>query len=204
MNHHDEIWRQRLWIWLPALLFFLANAGAFTVYQLGYAGNVQSLAEDIDTQKDALKKLQATRAGLETLIARADANRRQVDSLYDRFATRRQRLTGVTAEVQSLARKSGLDFHSIAYPEQEIEDYGLVKRSFVFTVDGNYLALRKFLNLLELSDSFLTLEDASVSETSKGAELRMSLTLSTLFTKEKGKATSAASAASATTGGPTS
>jgi Tfp pilus assembly protein PilO len=201
MNHHDEIWRQRLWIWLPALLFFLANAGAFTVYRLGYAGNVQSLAEDIDTQKDELKKLQATRAGLETLIARADANRRQVDTLYDRFATRRQRLTEVTAEVQSLARKSGLDPHSISYPEQEIEDYGLVKRSFVFTADGNYLSLRKFLNLLELSDSFLTLEDASVSETSKGAELRMSLTLSTLFTKEKGKA---ASAASATTGGPTS
>ncbi|HEV7515443.1 MAG TPA: hypothetical protein VGR07_04015, partial [Thermoanaerobaculia bacterium] len=125
------------------------------------------------------------RAGLEKLIARADANRRQVDSLYDRFATRRQRLTEVTAEVQSLARRAGLDPRSISYPEQEIEDYGLVKRSFIFSVDGNYLALRKFLNLLELSDSFLTLEDAGLSETSKGEELRMNLTLSTLFTKER-------------------
>jgi len=197
MTNGDEIWRQRLWVWLPALVFFLLNAGAFTVYRLGYAGNVQNLAEEIDTEKGDLKKLQATRTGLETLIARADANRRQVDSLYDRFATRRQRLTEITAQVQSLAKKSGLDFHSISYPEQEIEDYGLVKRSFVFTADGDYLALRKFLNLLELSDSFLTLEDASVSETSKGQgqELRMSLTLSTLFTKEKPKTPA---------GGPTS
>jgi Tfp pilus assembly protein PilO len=185
MTQSDEIWRQRLWIWLPALVFFLANAGAFTVYRLGYAGNVQSLARDIDTEKDELKKLEANRLGLEKLIERADANRRQVDSLYDRFATRRQRLTEVTAEVQSLAKRAGLDPRSLSYPEEEIEDYGLVKRSFIFSVDGNYLALRKFLNLLELSDSFLTLEDASVSETSKGEELRMNLTLSTLFTKER-------------------
>jgi Tfp pilus assembly protein PilO len=186
MTSGDEIWRQRLWVWLPALVFFLANASAFTVYRLGYAGNVQSLGRDIEGQKDELKKLQAERTELAQRIGRVAENRRQVDGLYQRFATRRQRLTDVTAEVQSLARKAGLDpSRSISYPEQEIEDYGLVKRSFVFSVDGNYVDLRKFLNLLELSDSFLTLEDASLSESSKGPELRINLTLSTLFTRER-------------------
>jgi len=187
MKNGDEIWRQRLWVWLPALIFFLANAGAFTVYRLGYAGNVESLAHDIDTEKGELKKLESERAELAQRIDRVAENRRQVEGLYKRFATRRQRLTEVTAEVQSLARKTGLDFHSIAYPEQEIEDYGLVKRSFVFSVDGNYVDLRKFINLLELSDSFLTLEDASLSESSKGPELRINLTLSTLFTRDSTK-----------------
>ncbi len=187
MTNLDEIWRRRLWIWLPALLFFLANAGAFTVYRLGYAGNVQSLGRDIDGEKAELKKLESDRLGLEKLISRADANRRQVDGLYQRFATRRQRLTDATAEVQNLARRAGLDPRSISYPEQEIEDYGLVKRSFVFSADGTYLNLRKFLDLLELSDSFLTLEDASLSEASKGQELHINLTLSTLFTKERPK-----------------
>jgi Tfp pilus assembly protein PilO len=185
MTSGEEIWRQRLWIWVPALVFFLANAGAFTVYRLGYAGNVQTLAEGIETEKVELKKLQAERGSLEKLITRADANRREVDTLYERFATRRQRLTEVTAEVQSLARKAGLDSRSFAYPEQEIEDYGLVKRSFIFSVDGSYVDLRKFINLLDLSDSFLTLEEVTLSETTKGQELRMNLTLSTLFTKEK-------------------
>jgi Tfp pilus assembly protein PilO len=193
MTGGDEIWRQRLWVWLPALILFLVNAGAFTVYRLGYAGNVQSLAREIEGERTELKKLAADRVALEQLIARADANRRQVAGLYDRFATRRQRLTEVTAEVQGLARKAGLDPRSISYPEQEIEDYGLVKRSFVFSVEGSYLDLRKFLNLLELSDSFLTLEDATLSETSKGPELRINLTLSTLFTKERPRVPGAAS-----------
>jgi len=188
MKNSDEIWRRRLWVWLPALVFFLANAGAFTVYRLGYAGNVESLAQEIDTEKGELKKLEAERAELAQRIGRVAENRRQVEGLYKRFATRRQRLTEVTAEVQSLARKAGLDpARSISYPEQEIEDYGLVKRSFVFSVDGNYVDLRKFINLLELSDSFLTLEDASLSESSKGPELRINLTLSTLFTRDSTK-----------------
>jgi Tfp pilus assembly protein PilO len=188
MKSGDEIWRQRLWVWVPALVFFLANAGAFTVYRLGYAGNVQSLGRNIEEQKDELKRLTAERVDLEKRIGRADENRRQVDGLYKRFATRRQRLTDVTAEVQSLARKAGLDPRSISYPEQEIEDYGLVKRSFAFSVDGNYVDLRKFINLLELSDSFLVLEEANLAESSRGPELRINLILSTLFTRERPKA----------------
>jgi Tfp pilus assembly protein PilO len=199
----DEIWQKRLWIWLPALLFFLANAGAFTVYRLGYAGNVQSLGRDIDNAKTELKRLQGDRLGLETLLSRVDANRRQVDGLYQRFATRRERLTDVTAEVQNLARKAGMSPGAFAYPEQEIEDYGLVKRSFIFSVDGTYLELRKFLDLLELSDSFLTLEDASLSEASKGQELRINLTLSTLFTKEHPKPNPTMPATPATPATPT-
>jgi Tfp pilus assembly protein PilO len=187
MKSGDEIWRQRLWVWVPALVFFLANAGAFTVYQLGYAGNVQSLGRNIEAQKDELKKLTTERVDLEKRIGRADENRRQVEGLYKRFATRRERLTDVTAEVQSLARKAGLAPSSISYPEQEIEDYGLVKRSFAFSVDGNYVDLRKFINLLELSDSFLVLEEMTLAESSKGPELRINLTLSTLFTRERPK-----------------
>ena len=28
MRSREEIWRLRLWVWVPALLFFLANATA--------------------------------------------------------------------------------------------------------------------------------------------------------------------------------
>ena len=56
-----------------------------------------------------------------------------------------------------MARKAGLVPRSISYPEQEIQDYGLIKRSFIFSVAGTYVNLRKFITLLERSHSFLTL-----------------------------------------------
>lgn len=189
MKDQSEIWRQRVWIWVPALLFFLANAVAFSVYRFGYAGQVNALESDIESVREQLKPLQERRAAVERSLQRARAAKEQIAVLYsERFSTRSERLTRVTAEVKTLARKAGLNPKSISYPQQEIEDYGLVKRSFVFPVEGTYAELRQFLNLLELTDSFLTLEAVTLSDDSRneGPELQMNLTLSTLFVRQDG------------------
>lgn len=187
MKDQSEIWRQRIWIWLPALLFFLANAVAFSVYRLGYAGQVQSLESDMESVREQLKPLEQQRTVLERRLQRARAAETEVQQLYaDRFSTRSQRLTRTMNEVRTLARQAGLNPKSISYPRQDIEDYGLEKRSFVFPVVGTYAELRQFLNLLELTDSFLTLEAVTLSEEggNEGPELQMNLTLSTLFARE--------------------
>jgi type IV pilus assembly protein PilO len=190
MRDQSEIWRQRAWIWVPALLFFLANAVAFSVYRFGYAGQVQSLESDLDSVREQqLRPLEQKRTVLERRLQRARAAETEVQRLYlDRFSTRSQRLTRATDEVKHLARQAGLNPKAISYPQQEIEDYGLVKRSFIFSVEGTYAELRQFLNLLELTDSFLTLEAVTLSEETRdeGPELQMNLTLSTLFARESG------------------
>jgi type IV pilus assembly protein PilO len=194
MRDQSEIWRQRLWIWLPALLFFLANATAFTIYRMGYAGQVQSLEANLEeVDKQLAPQTQKSRV-LEQRLQKAKTTEVAVRKLYDDvFATRSERLTKVTTEVRSLARKAGLNPRTITYPQERIEDYGLIKRSWVFSVDGTYVELRQFLNLLELTDSFLTLEAITLSEetSDEGPELRMSLTISTLFAEEPGSAESA-------------
>ncbi len=180
----ESIWRQRLWVWLPALVFFLANAGACSVYQLGLAGQVESLVRAMETRRDALDEARREREARQQLIARARTNRREVAALYDqRFSTRARRLTEITAEVKDLAQKAGLAPRAISYPEQAIEDFGLVKRSFVFGVEGTYIELRQLINLLELSPSFLTLEEVTLAESS-GPRLSIQLRLSTLFATE--------------------
>ncbi|HWM91625.1 MAG TPA: hypothetical protein VN493_12735 [Thermoanaerobaculia bacterium] len=189
MKDHSEIWRLRLWVWLPALLFFLANAVAFSIYRFGYAGQVQSLEADLGEVQQQLQPQSIRRKELENRLQRARAAETAVRQLYDeRFATRSQRLTAVTAEVKDLANKAGLNPRSFSYPEQAIEDYGLVKRSFIFSVAGTYAELRQFLNLLEITDSFLTLEAVTLSESGgeQGPELQMNLTISTLFSQETG------------------
>ena len=189
MRDQSEVWRLRAWVWVPALLFFLANAVAFSVYRFGYAGQVKSLEADLGEVQKQLQPLSLRRKELERRLQRASAAESAVRELYDEsFSTRSQRMTAVMAEVKSLARRAGLNPRSISYPEVAIEDYGLVKRSFVFPVDGTYIELRQFLNLLELSDSFLTLEAVTLSEAGgdQGPELRMNLTISTLFSRETG------------------
>jgi Tfp pilus assembly protein PilO len=186
MKNPGEIWRQRLWVWLPALLFFLANAAAFSVYRFGYAGRVESLEERLDVQKTEMQRLEARRKELQTLVNRVRTNDLQVRQLYDeRLSTRGRRLTGVTAEVKRLAGQAGLRPRTISYPEDDIEEYGLVKRSFVFPVDGTYAELRKFVHLVELSPSFLAVEEISLAGGGEeGPELKINMKISTYFATE--------------------
>jgi type IV pilus assembly protein PilO len=180
-----EIWRQRLWVWVPALIFFLANAGAFAVYRLGYAGRIESLQETLDDQQRQLQQLGAQQRSAQAMLDRVRTNERQVEQLYaGRLSTRSRRLTGITSEVKELAQKSGLVPRALSYPEEDIEEFGLIKRSFVFSVEGTYVELRKFINLLEVSPSFLSLDEVTLIGNSQGPELRIDLSLSTLFAKE--------------------
>jgi len=198
-----EIWRQRLWVWVPALLFFLANAGAFAVYKLGYAGRVESLQETLDGQARKLQDLTAQQRNVEAMLARVRTNEQQVEQLFsDRLSSRSRRLTGITAEVKELAQRSGLVPRTLSYPEEDIEEFGLIKRSFVFSVEGTYVELRRFVNLLEVSRSFLSLDEVTVSGTSEGPELRIDLALSTLFAQDTEDAGASSKAAPAPSGGP--
>jgi len=180
-----EIWRQRLWIWVPALLFFLANAGAFAVYKLRYAGRIESLDDRLKELAQQHKELADKAQQAATMIARVRTNESQVEQLYtDRLSTRSQRLTSVTAEVKKLARDAGLVPKAISYPEEEIQEYNLIRHSFIFSVEGTYAELRKFISLLETSRSFLTVDEATVGNSAEGRGLRIDLTLSTLFASD--------------------
>ncbi|MEA2562979.1 MAG: hypothetical protein QOH06_4483 [Acidobacteriota bacterium] len=190
MKDQSEIWRLRLWVWVPALLFFLANAVAFSIYRFGYADQVQSLEAGLGETQKQLQPLLLKRKELERRLQRAGTAEAAVKQLYDQeFLTRSQGLTRVTSEVKSLARKAGLNPRTLSYAEEVIEDYGLVKRSLAFSVEGTYLELRQFINLMEHSESFLTLESVTLSETSQetGPELHMSLKISTLFSQVPGE-----------------
>jgi Tfp pilus assembly protein PilO len=184
-----SIWRRRAPVWVPALVFFLANLVALAVYPVRFAGRAEVTEEEVTAARQELEALEVRRRDAEAGVASIARARLAVERLYDeRFSTERRRLTRMIAEVKELAARSGLEPRSISYPSEEIEDYGLERRSFVFSVTGTYSDLRKFINLLELSDSFLTLQSVSLSEVGGvGGEGRLTiqLQLSTLFATEE-------------------
>ncbi|HEX2251753.1 MAG TPA: hypothetical protein VHQ65_00625 [Thermoanaerobaculia bacterium] len=194
-----SLWRRRAGVWVPALLFFLANLVALVVYPVRFAGRAEVTEEEVAAAREDLEVLATRRRDAEArlqAIARADA---AVARLYEeRFSTERRRLTRMIAEVKELAARSGLEPRSISYPSEEIEDYGLERRSFVFPVTGSYSDLRKFINLLELSDSFLALQSVRLAEaggSGSAGELSIQLQLSTLFATEEAPPAAARTAA---------
>lgn len=176
-----SMWRRRLLLWLPALVFLLANLVALAVYPFRFAGRVEVTADEVEQARAALAELVDERRDLEAQQQAIVRTRLAVDELYtERLAAESERLTRIIAEVKDLASRSGLTPPSVSYPTEPLEEYGLRRRGFVFAVEGSYADLRKFVNLLELSNTFLTLEEVALSESSGGA-LRIQLRVSTLF-----------------------
>jgi len=175
-----------LWVWLFPLLFVALNLAALVLYRAEYAGQVPALERRVRNTRSELATLDAELSVMRSTNQRALLNRDQMNRFYKQIlSTEKKRLTKVISEVKDLARRAGLDPSSFSYPNEDLEEYGLSKRSIVFTVSGDYSGLRNFLNLLELSDSFLTLEEIGLSGREEG-ELRINLKVSALFVKGTG------------------
>lgn len=185
MSLRGGIWRRRLLLWVPPLVFFALNVGFFSTYRLVYADRMEARRSDLEAREERLETLERQSRDLSRLVTTARGSRERMEELYrDRLSTQRNRFTAVTSEVRELARRAGLEPTAMSYPTEEVEDYGLVKRYFTFSVEGTYVELRQFINLLELTPSFVTLEQVELSG-DEGARLRIELNLSTLFIEEE-------------------
>ena len=180
-----RLWSERWRIWVPAAAVLLINIAALVVYQTAFAGRVELLDRRLDAESGELAALRARRNELDALRQRADVHRARVAEFYaSTLQTEKERLTRTITEVKGLAQRAGLSPQAISYPSQEFDDFGLVKRGVVFSVVGSYDGLRQLINLLELSQSFLTLEVIELADDGAGARLGISLRLSMLFADE--------------------
>jgi hypothetical protein len=174
-----ERWRRTALWTLPALLV-AANLGWLVLFGSGSrlrAADLERRGARVAREHAAASARLAAR---ESLWVVAHENRERSARLFaERFATERARFTDQVRELKALAERADLVPAAIAYPTETLDAYGLVRRSFVFSVEGSYGALRTFLHLLELSPSFVIVEQIGVGESGRGLAVR--LRLSTLF-----------------------
>ncbi len=182
MSLTPQVWWERRWLWLPSAVFVLIGLALLLAYQLLIAGRLGLQAGAIESRKAELEEVAKQRRETEALVARARTTRRSIDELYDeRLGSEAVRLTAVMLEVKQLARKAGLSgIEAISYDDDPVLELPLLKKSITFGAQGNYEQLRGFINLLELSPSFLSLDEIRV-QGEEGGRLRLQVRLSTMF-----------------------
>lgn len=188
MIRAGELWWQRRRLWLPGAVVVLVALLALLGYRLALAGRVGLEAGEVRERREELAELSARRRAAEDLLRRARANRAALDSMYgERLGAQSRRLTAVMLQVRQLARQAGLTgVRAIDYGDLMVKDLPLRRKSIGFSAVGSYEQLRSFINLLELADSFLTLEEIQVSDSSQTGQLGLQIRLSTLFVEEDG------------------
>ena len=179
-----EIWRRRSWVWWLPLLFVVVNIGSILFFQTTFAGQLDKLENNYDKQAEQLGEYKEEVERIDQFLDQVKDQERMVSSLYrDHFGTESERFTRVLREIRTLARRAGLDPKSFSYPGGEIGEYELNRLGIRFSVDGTYDQLRTFINFLELTDQFLTLESITLAggKGDRDARLQIRFNVSTMF-----------------------
>ena len=182
MSRTIDLWLRRAKLWGPALAFLLVNLGLLLGYRVLVQARVAAVTDDARRQEQELAELVELRQDRERLLTTAQSTEEAIASLRSEgLGTEAAGLTRIMSRVKELLTRAGLSGpRSITYSEQPLPEYGLVVKQIAFGFQGSYEQLRRFINFLELSESFLTVEEIAVSEGEDGT-LSVRLRLSTLF-----------------------
>ena len=187
MTSPFAVWRRNLLVWAVPMSVVVLGILGLVVYYSSFDRRVEVLEKRHQTLTDQLASMRQESEQITEFLGRIESQRRQVADLYgDHFQTEGERFTRAITEVKRLAREAGLSPTSFIYPEEAEGGLGLIRRNINFGVEGTYRELRTFINFLELSDQFLTLEGIGLSGSTGGApnqepSLNIGLRLVTYF-----------------------
>jgi hypothetical protein len=188
-----NLWWQQRRLWLPPLVLLLLALAALVFYRAALAGRLGLEASSVRQQRATLAEVTQARREAEGLLRRARTARAAIDRVYhDRLGTEEERLTRVMLEVKQLARQAGLSgLQTISYAGATAAGAPLATKSITFAAEGDYQQLRNFINLLEVTESFLAISEIRVQDASGGGRLQMQVRLSTLFYDRRPEASEA-------------
>ena len=173
-------WRRVIQVALVALLVvdvlffilgFLPSGQSFA----GQKSELEKLREDLKARQSAVAHLKKVEAAL------SDA-RAQGDQFYTtKFLPQTTGYSRVMEEVDKLAKSSGVKKGSVAYAASEVKNRpDLIAVDITTTVEGEYGKIVQFVNQLEQSPMFLTVDSLGVS-TGQTKIVRLALKLVTYF-----------------------
>lgn len=177
-------WRRVIQIALVALLvvdvmFFILGFIPSGQGFAGQKGDLEKLREDLKARQSAVAHLKKVEAAL------ADA-RQQGDEFYTtKFLPQTTGYSRVMEAVDKLAQSSGVKKGAVAYSATEVKGRpDLIAVDISTIVEGDYGKVVQFVNQLEQSPMFLTVDRLGVStgqSTAQAKIVRLALNLVTYF-----------------------
>lgn len=176
--------RERAGIILVILLVWLGLLVAVTLMvNLPRSEKLASLQEAHREFERNLIERERRVERLRTEYERVMDGRRTLETFYDVvLSTKAERMTTVQREVRQIAARFNMSPETISFQRDVFEEDQIVKWSVVLPLDGSYENLRAFINAVENSENFLTIEAIGLTDSKEGGViLSLNVTLATYF-----------------------
>lgn len=147
------------------------------------------LSEGSREALDALRKDEQNVEARESYLAALEQAELDLATLRtDVLSTREQRFVEVQSELARLCRQFNIDLDSVVFDNPLLIDQGLDRSEMTVPLEGGYENLRRFLQAVEASETFLVVERVALGESAEGGEsvLQLNVTLVTYFQLPEG------------------
>lgn len=161
MTSDRPFWRRRL---LPAFLALLAvNLVVLAAWTLPRTLRLRNATARVEVAREAVEMERARAAGVRERAGAIDANRRDLQVFYDSVVgTEQADLLPTLEAIEAMARAPGLTPGRRSFRREEIEDVALERVAVTLPLDGSYEQLVGFLQEVERSPRFLTVDRISL------------------------------------------
>ena len=173
--------RRRAWIGLGALAAL--NAVVFFVYTVPKRLEERTLEARLVTLRAQVDQERAAATRLRRRSRTLQANVEDTTRFYEELGARNE-LLKVLEELQRTPRELGLRVGPRSYEPNAVKGLPLTRYAITMPVTGNYRQLTAFLDRMERSPHFLTVDAVSLRKRAAGGEADLDLTMSAYVRSE--------------------
>jgi len=179
-------WRRRLLV--PFVVVLALNAVAFAAYTMP-----RSLQEKNREARVVTLRAEAEREGriLAELKGRTEAIRKNAEDterfFKETLGTRTKAYVGTLEDILKMMREPGLQAGNRSFHPEELKGLPITQVAITLPIEGTYKQLVGFLERVERSPRFLTVDKVSLRESNvkeEAAKGNLSVTLSAYFREE--------------------
>ena len=174
-------WQRRAWT-LVAVLAAL-NAVVFFVYTVPKRIEDRSLVARVASLRTEVERDRATAARLRRRNEAVQANTADAARFYEGLGTRNE-LLAVIEELQRTPRELGLRVGRRGYEPKDVKGLPLTRYAITMPITGNYRQLTAFLERMERSPHFMTVDQVNLRKRAASGEADLDVSMSAYVRSE--------------------
>ena len=172
-------WRDRLRV--PLFTLAALNAAVYLAYTMPRSLKERSAAARASVLRGEVERDRRIPASLRDRSDAMNTNRLDTDRFYARLGPKGT-LAQVRAEITTLARELGLKVGGLSYsPEGVKGGEGVAQLQMRMGVSGTYHELAAFLDRLERSPYFVTVDQIQIGKRDQSGDAGLDITLSAFY-----------------------
>jgi len=173
-------WRR--WLLWPALGLLVLNLGTFAAYTFPRRLQERTLAARAVTLREEVERERRVNEGLRRQSQVIGANAQDMQRFLRQVVAGRDSLSAILEELERSAQDLGLRTERRSYNREELDKLPLVRFEVTLALFGSHGQLMGFLDALERSPRFITVDRVKYQDREGGAP-ELNVTISAYFAK---------------------